>query len=425
MNNRISETTLGYLFLLLLTVSISACATQNLILAAAGGDLQRVKNLLEKGANVNEKDTDGRTPLLLATAKGHYLVVKFLLDNGANVNARFSNPPFTALVIAIKQGHRDIAELLLDRGADINDRVLGLTPLMTAALFRQQDIVKLLLAKGADVHATIANGATAIDAAKHNHHTEIAELLESARGTKTSAQQNLVQQSSINKSSDEANKKDTASSASSASDCPPMRFEPGTGETDPVICKDVKADSITNMSPAPASGQQKGAPPSNSIVAKPRAVVDDKPSTAENRMENATRSSSTNGIAGASISNANELDPNISGFITALDLSMSICHVNERMAAMSGMDKIIKDAQSCAEESRRNRAKDYTNILKEVQNKKPSTVPKFKDLFTSWWGIMGSMPRISLTKWALQQEQEKDKRIFQEKRAAFETEFLF
>src|SRR5262249_17959781 len=146
--------------------------------------LPRVKALLEKGANVNEKDSDGRTPLLLASANGHYPVVKLLLDKGANVNARFSNPPLPALAIAIKQGHRDIAELLLDRGADINDRFLGLTPLMTAALFGQQDIVKLLLKKGADIHAKGANGATAIDAAKYNHHTEIAELLQTAGAIK-------------------------------------------------------------------------------------------------------------------------------------------------------------------------------------------------------------------------------------------------
>jgi ankyrin repeat protein len=42
-----------------------------------------VKQLLDKGANLESKDKYGRTPLLWAAEKGHEAVVKQLLDKGA------------------------------------------------------------------------------------------------------------------------------------------------------------------------------------------------------------------------------------------------------------------------------------------------------------------------------------------------------
>ena len=42
-----------------------------------------VKLLLEKGAELETKDNDGRTPLSWAAEKGHEAVVKLLLEKGA------------------------------------------------------------------------------------------------------------------------------------------------------------------------------------------------------------------------------------------------------------------------------------------------------------------------------------------------------
>ena len=42
-----------------------------------------MKLLLEKGADVESKDDDGRTPLLLAAGEGYEAVMKLLLKNGA------------------------------------------------------------------------------------------------------------------------------------------------------------------------------------------------------------------------------------------------------------------------------------------------------------------------------------------------------
>ncbi|WOE64065.1 ankyrin repeat domain-containing protein [Wolbachia endosymbiont of Zaprionus tsacasi] len=48
---------------------------------------EEVKNLLNKGVNVNAKDDDRCTPLHLAAREGCEDVVKTLIAKGANVNA--------------------------------------------------------------------------------------------------------------------------------------------------------------------------------------------------------------------------------------------------------------------------------------------------------------------------------------------------
>jgi ankyrin repeat protein len=48
-----------------------------------------VKLLLEKGAKLETKANDGRTPLLLAAGKGREAVVKLLLEKGVR---HYNNP---------------------------------------------------------------------------------------------------------------------------------------------------------------------------------------------------------------------------------------------------------------------------------------------------------------------------------------------
>lgn len=58
--------------------------------AAAKGNLEIVKYLIEKGATVDEIGSDNGipkpTPLYLATRKGHLRIVRYLVENGANIN---------------------------------------------------------------------------------------------------------------------------------------------------------------------------------------------------------------------------------------------------------------------------------------------------------------------------------------------------
>jgi len=94
--------------------------------------LQMLTVLLDGGAEVNNRDPHGETPLNLAASRGYLTVVKMLLERGADVNMAGSDG-WTPLHSAVQSGNLELVKLLLEEGADPNrteDR--GLTPLRVA-----------------------------------------------------------------------------------------------------------------------------------------------------------------------------------------------------------------------------------------------------------------------------------------------------
>ena len=67
---------------------LAGCATPLLRNAAKSGDINAVRTLLDKGADVNEKDGVGGTPLFWAVREGHTELAKLLIERGADVNKR-------------------------------------------------------------------------------------------------------------------------------------------------------------------------------------------------------------------------------------------------------------------------------------------------------------------------------------------------
>jgi serine/threonine protein kinase len=84
--------------------------------AAKLGQVSLVRNLLARGAEVNEKDEEGRTALGFAAANGHIAVVRLLLDHGTEVNDK-DNQGRTPLTVAEARGHANVVELLRQFGA--------------------------------------------------------------------------------------------------------------------------------------------------------------------------------------------------------------------------------------------------------------------------------------------------------------------
>lgn len=77
--------------------------------------VEKVRFLLENGADPNQSTTLGRVPLIYATREDRYDVSKLLLEHGAKADVGdLSNP--TVLSIAVKKGNKDIAKLLLEHG---------------------------------------------------------------------------------------------------------------------------------------------------------------------------------------------------------------------------------------------------------------------------------------------------------------------
>src|SRR5258708_7499852 len=57
-----------------------------LVTLAEEGNFDGVEKLVKGGANVNQRDSSGRTALLEASASGFLRIVDFLLLQGANAN---------------------------------------------------------------------------------------------------------------------------------------------------------------------------------------------------------------------------------------------------------------------------------------------------------------------------------------------------
>ena len=121
--------------------------------AAKTGQLAVLERLLEAGADPGLKvGEQGDTALLAAAAStvdGDKMVAA-LLHAGANAE-QSDISGVTPLWSAVEANNLDAARLLIDAGANPNEMVHGYTPLMLAAHNKYSDMVKLLLVRGADV----------------------------------------------------------------------------------------------------------------------------------------------------------------------------------------------------------------------------------------------------------------------------------
>ena len=164
-----------------------------------------VKVLVEAGADIYTKDSDGRSPLHWASEEGALDVMKTLVEAGADVRATDNNADTcftlaayfgqtetvrylvglpgvevnhrdnyneTALHWAAEKEYTDMVQVLLDAGADIdiknND---GRSPLHWASEGGALDVVKMLVRAGANVRSSDNNGDTCLTLAADSGHT--------------------------------------------------------------------------------------------------------------------------------------------------------------------------------------------------------------------------------------------------------------
>ena len=98
---------------------------------------------LERCADLNWADKEGRTILYDACKNDRVDAVRLLLDKGAEVN-RATKKGTTPLIIACALGHVDAARLLLDKGATVDRETDWGTPLSIAKQQGHSSIVSLL-----------------------------------------------------------------------------------------------------------------------------------------------------------------------------------------------------------------------------------------------------------------------------------------
>ncbi|RKK27976.1 hypothetical protein BFJ66_g16403, partial [Fusarium oxysporum f. sp. cepae] len=154
--------------------------------AAGNGHKATVKLLLENGAGVESKDEFGQTLLSWAAENGHEAVVKLLLENGAGVESKDGDGR-TPLSWAARNGHKATVKLLLENGAGVESKdEFGQTPLSRAAENGHEAVVKLLLENGAGVESKDEVGRTPLwQAARNGHKAMVKLLLENGAGVES------------------------------------------------------------------------------------------------------------------------------------------------------------------------------------------------------------------------------------------------
>ena len=104
--------------------------------------------------------------------------VKELINKGADIEAK-NRSGWTSLMCASYNGHSEVVKVLLEKGADIeakdND---GQTSLISASEWNYSDVVKMLLENRADIEAKDNRGKTALDLVEND---EVKKMLEDAR----------------------------------------------------------------------------------------------------------------------------------------------------------------------------------------------------------------------------------------------------
>ena len=192
---------------------------EGLFAAVVRGEVVQVEKLIAEGADLETRDTHGRTPLLVAAHLSHDEVARVLLEAGADANAldkqRYDlitiaavnndvemirlglrhgadssavTSPYdgTALIAAAHLGHIETVQALIEADAPL-DHVnnLGWTALIEAIVLgdggeRHTAVLKALVEAGADVNLAERSGKTPLTLATLRSYENMAGLLKQA-----------------------------------------------------------------------------------------------------------------------------------------------------------------------------------------------------------------------------------------------------
>ncbi len=185
--------------------------------AAHQGDVETILSLVKAGAELEIRDSAGRTPLIVAAFASHEAVVKQLAKAGADLNALENRAydivtiasvandlemldlaldlgasagnitsPYdgTALIAAAHLGHHEVVDSLIKADAPLDHiNNLGWTALIEAVVLgdggeNHVETARLLLNAGADKLIGDSQGITPLDHAKSRGYLEMVRLLE-------------------------------------------------------------------------------------------------------------------------------------------------------------------------------------------------------------------------------------------------------
>lgn len=129
-------------------------------IAACKNDVQLVKQMLALGADVNEQDCNGRTPLHAALYNSEDKndddfteIFELFLKNGADINS-IDSSGFSVLAYAVSNNKEKVVDVLIAKGARLDTCSRNTwTPLTRAIYLKRAVIAEKIIMAGADVNA--------------------------------------------------------------------------------------------------------------------------------------------------------------------------------------------------------------------------------------------------------------------------------
>ena len=150
------------------------------------GVAKMIELINEGGVNAQSKDEilidnithyTNTTPLMIASSYGHYDIAKSLIDNGALVNLRASDG-FNALMEAVRTDNIDMAKLLINNNSDINIKNKdGKNMIILACENGNEEMFNLLVENNADINEKSSWGASALIYASEKGNINIMKYL--------------------------------------------------------------------------------------------------------------------------------------------------------------------------------------------------------------------------------------------------------
>lgn len=145
---------------------------ERMFLGVYTGDINIVKEQLDKGVYVNAKSVAGETPLHAARNKD---IIKLLISRGADITA-LDDSGMTPIF------HKEVedAKILVEAGADINAKSNNDSTLLLWYTYSgYMEGVKYMVSLGIDENIKNSDGQTAYDIAENFAHFELLEYLKS------------------------------------------------------------------------------------------------------------------------------------------------------------------------------------------------------------------------------------------------------
>ncbi|WP_265029658.1 ankyrin repeat domain-containing protein [Wolbachia endosymbiont (group A) of Philonthus cognatus] len=167
----------GYLDIVEILKPAQQGLDKELLTAVRGSNLNRVKDLISRGASLEAKDKKGSTPLHLASWNGNFEVVKYLIKEGANLEVK-NYSLRTPLYDASGSGNLDVVKYLVEQGADINAKdIFGKKSIHFAAEKNHKNIIEFFLSKGVSVNDADISGWTPVFLASRDGHLDVVKYL--------------------------------------------------------------------------------------------------------------------------------------------------------------------------------------------------------------------------------------------------------